>query len=216
MARLDVPVPGAIYTVGLNYRAPGERDGSRPERPLIYGKAATSVAGDGATLHWDRTLTANVDAEVELGVVIGETAWNVPPEEAHPARPGVHDRERRLVARPVARRRPVAARKVDAGVLPGRPKDRPGRGPRSGGPPPRLHHQRRGDPGRADIGHALRGRRDRRLPEPPRGAQTRRPDRQRARRSGSPRRPDPTGTSSPATSSTCWIEGIGELTTHIA
>ncbi len=82
MARLDVPVPGAIYTVGANYRAPGEPVGSRPERPLIYGKAATSVAGDGARLTWDRSLTANVDAEVELGVVIGETAWNVQPEEA--------------------------------------------------------------------------------------------------------------------------------------
>ncbi len=82
MARLDVPDPGAIYTVGLNYRAPGEAPAIRPERPLIYGKAATSVAGDGARLDWDRSLTPNVDAEVELGVVIGETAWNVPPEEA--------------------------------------------------------------------------------------------------------------------------------------
>jgi 2-keto-4-pentenoate hydratase/2-oxohepta-3-ene-1,7-dioic acid hydratase in catechol pathway len=82
MDRLEVPVPGAIYTVGLNFRAPGETDGARPERPLIYGKAATSIAGDGARLEWDRSLTANVDAEVELGVVIGETAWNVPPEDA--------------------------------------------------------------------------------------------------------------------------------------
>jgi 2-keto-4-pentenoate hydratase/2-oxohepta-3-ene-1,7-dioic acid hydratase in catechol pathway len=82
MARLDVPVPGAIYTVGLNYRAPGEPPGTRPARPPIYGKAATSVAGDGARLDWDRSLTANVDAEVEFGVVIGETAWNVAPEDA--------------------------------------------------------------------------------------------------------------------------------------
>jgi 2-keto-4-pentenoate hydratase/2-oxohepta-3-ene-1,7-dioic acid hydratase in catechol pathway len=82
MARLDVAVPGAIYTVGSNYRAPGEPVGSRPERPPIYGKAATSVAGDRARLTWDRSLTANVDAEVELGVVIGETAWNVAPDEA--------------------------------------------------------------------------------------------------------------------------------------
>ena len=82
MARLDVPSPGAIYTVGLNYRALGEAHGSGPDRPLIYGKAATAIAGDGATLAWDRTLTANVDAEVELGVVIGETAWNVAPDEA--------------------------------------------------------------------------------------------------------------------------------------
>ena len=42
-----------------------------PERPLIYGKAATSVAGHDATLTWDRSVTDDVDAEVELGVVVG-------------------------------------------------------------------------------------------------------------------------------------------------
>jgi len=73
-----VPDPGAIYTVGHNYGARG--DG--PDRPLIFGKAASSVAGDGATLAWDRTLTANVDAECELGIVIGQAASNVTPEEA--------------------------------------------------------------------------------------------------------------------------------------
>ena len=82
MARLEVPVPGAIYTVGRNYRGPGDPPGSGPERPLIYGKAATSIAPDGATLRWDRSLTANVDAEVELGVVIGAEAWQVRPERA--------------------------------------------------------------------------------------------------------------------------------------
>jgi len=33
-------------------------------------------------LSWDRSLTANVDAEVELGVVIGEPAVAVAPEDA--------------------------------------------------------------------------------------------------------------------------------------
>jgi 2-keto-4-pentenoate hydratase/2-oxohepta-3-ene-1,7-dioic acid hydratase in catechol pathway len=64
-----VPDPGAIYTVGLNYDGPGAAP--RPDRPLIYGKAAASVAGHGATLAWDRSVTDDVDAEVELGVVIG-------------------------------------------------------------------------------------------------------------------------------------------------
>lgn len=64
-----VPDPGAIYTVGLNYDGPGAA--SRPDRPLIYGKAASAVAGHGATLTWDRTVTDDVDAEIELGVVIG-------------------------------------------------------------------------------------------------------------------------------------------------
>ena len=74
-----IPDPGAIYTVGLNYRATGDGgpDPDAPPRPLIYGKAATSVAGDGATLRWDRPSPPNVDPEVELGVVIGATATNV-------------------------------------------------------------------------------------------------------------------------------------------
>lgn len=64
-----VPDPSAIYTVGLNYEGPGAAP--RPERPLIYGKAAGSVAGHGATLAWDRTVTDDVDAEIELGIVMG-------------------------------------------------------------------------------------------------------------------------------------------------
>lgn len=92
-----VPDPGAIYTIGHNYRdplasidgagddsepaEPGERP-DRPERPLVYGKASSSVAGHGATLRWDRSLTDNVDAEVELGVVIGVAAAAVAPERA--------------------------------------------------------------------------------------------------------------------------------------
>jgi 2-keto-4-pentenoate hydratase/2-oxohepta-3-ene-1,7-dioic acid hydratase in catechol pathway len=79
---LDLLRPGAIYTVGLNYRVEGERDEARPDRPLIYGKAASSFAFDGATLTWDRTLTANVDAECELGVVIGRDAWRIDPADA--------------------------------------------------------------------------------------------------------------------------------------
>jgi 2-keto-4-pentenoate hydratase/2-oxohepta-3-ene-1,7-dioic acid hydratase in catechol pathway len=67
--------PGAIYTVGLNYRAPGDTgpDPARPVRPLVYGKAASSVAGPGP-LTWDRALAPTVDPECELGVVIGAAA----------------------------------------------------------------------------------------------------------------------------------------------
>ena len=68
--RVPVPRPGAIYTVGLNYDGPGASP--RPERPLIYGKAPSSIAAHGEVLKWDRELTQNVDAEVELGVVIGD------------------------------------------------------------------------------------------------------------------------------------------------
>ncbi len=64
-----VPDPGAIYTIGLNYDGPGAAD--RPPAPLVYGKAASSVAGHGATLSWDRSVSDDVDAEVELGIVVG-------------------------------------------------------------------------------------------------------------------------------------------------
>ena len=80
--RLAVADPGAIYTIGLNYRSPEDPTAPRPERPLVYGKARNSIAGHGETLTWDRSVTPNVDAEVELGVVIGEPAWQVLVEDA--------------------------------------------------------------------------------------------------------------------------------------
>ncbi len=92
-----VPDPGAIYTIGLNYRAPGDTPAGTATpgdagtaapgeaargRPLVYGKAATSVAGHASVLRWDRSVTDNVDAECELGVVIGEAAEAVAPADA--------------------------------------------------------------------------------------------------------------------------------------
>jgi 2-keto-4-pentenoate hydratase/2-oxohepta-3-ene-1,7-dioic acid hydratase in catechol pathway len=78
-----VPNPGAIYTIGLNY-VPDVRDGSAnaaeahaADRPLVYAKLPGSVSGHGAVVTWDRALTDNVDAEVELGVVIGEPSTGV-------------------------------------------------------------------------------------------------------------------------------------------
>jgi 2-keto-4-pentenoate hydratase/2-oxohepta-3-ene-1,7-dioic acid hydratase in catechol pathway len=78
----SVPNPGAIYTIGHNYRNPAEPDDSGPGRPLVYGKAANSVAGHRSTLSWDRTLTDSVDGECELAIVIGSDAVAVPPSEA--------------------------------------------------------------------------------------------------------------------------------------
>lgn len=75
-------IPGAIYTIGLNYGAPGEPTGDGPPRPLVYGKASTSVGAPAGVLAWDRSVTDDVDAEVELGVVIGQTAFHVAPEDA--------------------------------------------------------------------------------------------------------------------------------------
>ena len=63
---------GAIYTVGLNYDDPQNPDAHRPERPLIYGKATSSLTTSGSVIKWDRALTENVKGECELGVVIGD------------------------------------------------------------------------------------------------------------------------------------------------
>jgi 2-keto-4-pentenoate hydratase/2-oxohepta-3-ene-1,7-dioic acid hydratase in catechol pathway len=68
--------PGTIYTIGHNYRSDQEPD-DPSGRPLVYGKAPASVAGHGGVLWWDRTLTANVDAECELGAVIGTLGWRI-------------------------------------------------------------------------------------------------------------------------------------------
>jgi 2-keto-4-pentenoate hydratase/2-oxohepta-3-ene-1,7-dioic acid hydratase in catechol pathway len=68
---MAVPDPGAIYTIGANYRPVDRPDIDRPERPRVLGKLPSSVVGDGATVSWDRSVTANVDAECELGVVMG-------------------------------------------------------------------------------------------------------------------------------------------------
>jgi 2-keto-4-pentenoate hydratase/2-oxohepta-3-ene-1,7-dioic acid hydratase in catechol pathway len=77
-----VPDPGAIFTIGLNYGPPGGPDDIVPDRPMVFGKLPTSVAAHGSVISWDRSVTANVDAECELGVVIGVEAFNVAPSDA--------------------------------------------------------------------------------------------------------------------------------------
>jgi 2,4-didehydro-3-deoxy-L-rhamnonate hydrolase len=77
-----VPDPGAIYAIGLNYAPAGHVDDTGPQRPLVYAKLPTAVTGHNSVVTWDRSLTANVDAEAELGVVIGDPAVAVAPEDA--------------------------------------------------------------------------------------------------------------------------------------
>jgi 2-keto-4-pentenoate hydratase/2-oxohepta-3-ene-1,7-dioic acid hydratase in catechol pathway len=74
--------PGAVYTIGLNYASQDEAGDVGSERPLVYAKLPTAVTSHGSTITWDRALTPNVDAEAELGVVIGQPAFAVSPEEA--------------------------------------------------------------------------------------------------------------------------------------
>ncbi|CAN5802861.1 fumarylacetoacetate hydrolase family protein [soil metagenome] len=70
--------PGKIVAIGVNYRSHAEEgDREAPESPLIFAKFSSSVVGSGAEVVWDPQLTAAVDVEAELAVVIGRHARNV-------------------------------------------------------------------------------------------------------------------------------------------
>jgi 2-keto-4-pentenoate hydratase/2-oxohepta-3-ene-1,7-dioic acid hydratase in catechol pathway len=78
-----VPRPGKVVAIGRNYREHAEEQGVEPPpAPLIFSKWPSSVVGHGAEIRWDPNLTAQVDYEAELAVVIGRTARRVTVEEA--------------------------------------------------------------------------------------------------------------------------------------
>jgi 2-keto-4-pentenoate hydratase/2-oxohepta-3-ene-1,7-dioic acid hydratase in catechol pathway len=78
-----VPRPGKIVAIGRNYREHVDEEGSdAPPAPLVFSKWPSSVVGDGAEIRWDPTLTAQVDYEAELAVVIGRTARRVSEADA--------------------------------------------------------------------------------------------------------------------------------------
>ena len=78
-----VPRPGKVVAIGRNYREHVDEEGAdRPPAPLIFSKWPSSIIGDGAEIHWDPELTAQVDYEAELGVIIGRTARRVSEADA--------------------------------------------------------------------------------------------------------------------------------------
>ena len=83
--RLRAPItnPQKIIAIGLNYMDHiREQKGVVPERPLVFAKFPSAIIGPGDAICWDPQVTAQVDLEVELGVVIGRQAKNVPLAEA--------------------------------------------------------------------------------------------------------------------------------------
>ena len=77
-----VPRPGKIICVGLNYRDHLEEQHlPMPDRPTIFGKWTNAVVADGEPIIRPEGCDA-LDAEVELGVVIGRRAHRVPAAEA--------------------------------------------------------------------------------------------------------------------------------------
>jgi 2-keto-4-pentenoate hydratase/2-oxohepta-3-ene-1,7-dioic acid hydratase in catechol pathway len=78
-----LPRPGKVVAIGRNYREHTAEEGVEPPpAPLIFAKWPSSVIGHGAEVRWDPGLTAQVDYEPELAVVIGRTARRVGPERA--------------------------------------------------------------------------------------------------------------------------------------
>lgn len=69
--------PGKIVCVGLNYHDHAEEQGEDvPERPLLFGKAPTAVTNPSDPIVHPEGIE-ELDYEVELGVVIGQTATDV-------------------------------------------------------------------------------------------------------------------------------------------
>ncbi|MFL5727056.1 MAG: fumarylacetoacetate hydrolase family protein [Chloroflexota bacterium] len=78
-----VPRPGKIVAIGRNYREHADEEGvEAPPAPLVFAKFPSSVVGHGAEIRWDPELTAQVDYEAELAVVIGRRARNVSEADA--------------------------------------------------------------------------------------------------------------------------------------
>ncbi|HZG35066.1 MAG TPA: fumarylacetoacetate hydrolase family protein [Gaiellaceae bacterium] len=79
---LPIERPGKIVCVGLNYRAHAEEQGRPvPEHPVLFAKWTTSLVGPGAPILLP-PVSATVDAEAELGVVIGSRVKGVSVENA--------------------------------------------------------------------------------------------------------------------------------------
>ncbi|MCR3722000.1 MULTISPECIES: fumarylacetoacetate hydrolase family protein [Prauserella salsuginis group] len=75
--------PGTIIGVGLNFLDTVAQMGwEQPSAPYLFPKLSSSVIGDGDAIVLDDSLTARLDWEVELAVVIGRTTKNVSASEA--------------------------------------------------------------------------------------------------------------------------------------
>ncbi len=84
-ARLLAPLPnpGKVVGIGLNYMDHcREQKVAVPDRPIVFTKFNTAIIGPQEAITWSRSVTNQVDFEVELGVVIGVAARCVPPEHA--------------------------------------------------------------------------------------------------------------------------------------
>lgn len=82
--QLKAPVqPPNVLAIGTNYQSHiDETQSDRPERPLIFIKATTSVIGPETAIELPRMAPDEVDYEGELAVVIGRRTRHVTPDDA--------------------------------------------------------------------------------------------------------------------------------------
>lgn len=83
-ARVLPPLlPGKILAIGRNYAEHARELGNEaPSEPLVFAVMPSAVIGDGDLIEWEAEMTAQVDWEGELAVVIGKPARNVSQDEA--------------------------------------------------------------------------------------------------------------------------------------
>lgn len=78
-----VLAPSKIVAIGLNYIDHcKEANLPVPGEPVLFSKFPNSVCGPYDDLTWPAGVTAEVDYEVELGVVIGRRGRNIPEKDA--------------------------------------------------------------------------------------------------------------------------------------
>ena len=83
-ARILPPLmPGKILAIGRNYAEHArELDNEVPSEPLVFAVMPSAVIGHGDVIEWEADLTAQVDWEGELAVIIGRSARRVSAENA--------------------------------------------------------------------------------------------------------------------------------------
>ncbi len=93
---LPYPVPPKIWCIGLNYKSHAEDiDAVQPEEPGSFMKPASCMFEPGGTITLPpEHLTNDVDAEGELGVVIGKTSRFLTQETVAERDLWVHDNAR--------------------------------------------------------------------------------------------------------------------------
>lgn len=71
-------IPGKTICVGMNYRSHiKEQDGRFPKKPVLFSKAGSCIIKNGEHIIYPEEV-AELDYEVELAVVIGKKAKDIP------------------------------------------------------------------------------------------------------------------------------------------